>query len=196
MLLHLPDKPQTFRPSVSSCSSSRFYVVSSFIQEVLWCAVIFFFYRGTQPHHLSLLSELCVVHIKAYACISCCDAALLLSRCVFSASLYSRYLWMWVWPLMGSFLNSVSWSSALLCSDVVLSSLMRLNWVLSYVSFQLWINYQLSQRFLLSFLQRNWDNWITCCHTVIINWKLMRSISDLLLLRNVWVHIKIFEFWL
>ncbi len=121
--------------------------------DVQW----FFFYRGTQPHHLSLLSELCVVHIKAYACISCCDAALLLSRCVFSASLYSRYLWMWVWPLMGSFLNSVSWSSALLCSDVVLSSLMRLNWVLSYVSFQLWIKYQLSQRFLLSFLQRNWD---------------------------------------
>lgn len=65
--------------------------LSPFIQDVLWCPVILFlfFNRGTQPHHLSLLSDLCVVHVKAYACISRCDAALLLSRCVFSVSLFT-----------------------------------------------------------------------------------------------------------
>ncbi len=137
MILHLPDKPQTFRP----CVQLQFFQIWCCLRSSRKCGcdVLFFFLQGDASPSISLLSQ----HAACCSYKSICVYLLLWCSpsftqvCFLSISLYSRYLWMWVWPLKGSFLNSVSWSSALLCSDVALSSLMRLNGVVSDISSKL-----------------------------------------------------------
>lgn len=82
-----------------------------------------FYRRDTTPSSQSLEWAACCSckSICVYLPLWCSSS--LKQVCFLSVSLYSRYLWMWVWPLKGFFLNSVSWSSALLCSDVALLSL-------------------------------------------------------------------------
>lgn len=100
-----------FLPSFRMCCVVLWFIYFLFI----------FFFRGAQPHHPSLWSDLRVVHIKAYACISRCDAALLLSRCVFWASLFTVGICgCGFGPWRDPMLNSVSWSSALLFSAQML----------------------------------------------------------------------------
>lgn len=113
-----------FLPSFRMCCVVLWFIYFLFI----------FFFRGAQPHHPSLWSDLRVVHIKAYACLPLwCGSSLKQVRFL-SVSLYSRYLWMWVWPLKGSYakFSFMKLSSTLLCSNVALSSLSKLMFCFKY----------------------------------------------------------------